>query len=459
MKPFWTALADRGDAPAVIEAADGRTTSYAQLAAEADARAAALGLTSRGLVFLFARNDRATLATYLGALRAGHVVALLPAGPAADALVAAYAPDRICAPADAPAFAGYTPRAISDLACWQPATPATPPPLHPDLALLLSTSGSTGSPKLVRLSAASLVANAESIGDYLALGPAERAPTTLPLSYSYGLSVVHSHLAAGAALVLGDFPVVQRETWDALTRHAATSFAGVPLSYQLLRRLRFDPRRHPSLRTYTQAGGRLDEETKRWLLDAATAAGARCFVMYGQTEATARISYVPPELLPVKLDSIGRAIPGGELTLDPANGEILYRGPNVMLGYAQARADLALGDVQHGLLRTGDLGRVDADGCFTVTGRLKRFLKLAGVRVSLDELERGLEQALGGAVACGGGDEALQVRTELDLPVARIHAVLQERFGIAPALAQVRAGVALARLPSGKIDYAALGHG
>jgi len=459
MNAFWQLTAP-ARATAVIEAASGRAISYGQLAGDADQVADSLGRSAgKGLVFLFCRNDYATLAAYLGCVRAGQAIALLPAGGVrhAEAWLEAYRPEWVLAPAGLGPFTGYSATAVpAGLPAWRrlPVDPAGS--LHADLALLLTTSGSTGSPKMVRLSSANLSANAAAIATYLGLTPAECAPTTLPLSYSYGLSVVHSHLAAGATLLLGEFPVVQRESWACLARHGATSFAGVPLLYQTLRRLRFDPRTQPALRTYTQAGGRLEGDTQRWFLDAA--ASARFFVMYGQTEATARISYVPPERLREKPDSIGRAIPGGELSLDPANGEILYRGPNVMLGYAQNRADLALGDTQHGQLRTGDLGAVDAEGFYAITGRLKRFLKIAGLRVGLDELERHLEVELDGPVACSGVDEALQVHTEATLPAARIHALLQEKFGLPPSLVGVHTGRPLARLATGKIDYAALIH-
>lgn len=456
MNPFWQ-LDAASRATAVVEVATGRTLTYAELGSFADTFAQRLPPPRRrAVVFVFCRNDLTSLAAYLGCLRAGHVAALLPAGAPVANLLETYAPDRLIAPAGAGPFPGYT--ALDEI-IWQRATASGDIPVHDALALLLSTSGSTGSPKLVRLSSANLQANAAAIAGYLALTPAERAPTTLPLSYSYGLSVVNSHLAAGATLLLGDFPVVQQPTWQALAQHGATSFAGVPLLYHLLRRLRLDPRAHPALRTFTQAGGRLDPETKRWFLDQAEPAGVRFFSMYGQTEATARISFVPPNRLREKIDAIGWPIAGGELSVDRANGELIYRGPNVMLGYAESRADLADGDVQRGTLRTGDLGHADADGFFHIAGRLKRFLKLAGLRVSLDELERHLESKLGCVVACGGGDEALVVHAEAAVPAARVQSLLQQDFGLAPSLVTVRADALLTRLPSGKIDYAALVHG
>jgi long-chain acyl-CoA synthetase len=453
MSNFWE-LASESRHPAVVEVGSGQALTYDELARAADAQVNQLELREpRQLVFIFARNDLASLTAYLGCLRRGHVAALLPVGRPGEALLTSYLPDRLIAPPDAPSVPGYEPIAPGK---WRRLGRSAGSPPHEDLALLLSTSGSTGSPKMVRLSRANLQANAVAIAGYLGLTPNERAPTTLPLSYSYGLSVVHSHLAAGATLLLGDFPVVQASTWQILAEHGATSFAGVPLVYQMLRRLRFEPRSVPTLRTFTQAGGRLDSETKAWFLERATSGGARFFVMYGQTEATARISFVPPERLPEKLDSIGRTIPGGELSVDPDGGELIYRGPNVMLGYASSREELALADTQRGVLRTGDLGRVDPDGFFYVEGRLKRFLKLAGLRISLDEIERHLERSLDCAVACGGQDESLVIQLEKAVTVTRVHAMLQQDFGLAPSLVQVRSGAPIARLATGKIDYAAL---
>ncbi len=450
--PFWQ-LDQPSDATAVIDARSGQAVSYGALRALADGCAQKWKLPRRTLVFVFAQNDLDSLAAYLAGLRAGHPVALLSATAPTDSLLAAYAPERVVGTGP---FAGYT--AIADR-LWRRDEPRETPAPHAGLALLLSTSGSTGSPKMVRLSGVNLQANATAIGSYLGLAATERAPTTLPLSYSFGLSVVNSHLAVGATVVLGEFPVVQQDTWLQLARHGATSFAGVPLLYQIRRRMRYDPRTAPGVRTYTQAGGRLDAETKLWFLDQAEAAGARFFAMYGQTEATARISFVPPAQLRAKSDSIGRPIPGGELSVDPAGGELVFRGPGVMLGYAESPADLSLGDVQRGVLRTGDLGHVDANGFFYVTGRLKRFLKLAGLRVSLDELERRLEIAFACPVACGGQDEALRVQLEAAVPGAQVFALLREKFGIAPSLATVHPNARIARLPTGKIDYAALAHG
>lgn len=451
---FWDKGQD-GAALAVIDDNDS-PVSYSELHARVDAAAADLAARGpRQFGVLFMRNSVACLVAYLACLRARHVPLLLPGElreDLADSLIAHYAPDWIMGGAvEGDSLAG------SGLKIKAGAAGAAAP-LAPDLALLLSTSGSTGSPKLVRLSYQALQANAASIAQYLAIGPADRALTVLPPYYSYGLSVVNSHLAAGAALVMRDVSVMSPEFADAIRRHAVTSIAGVPYVYQMLYRTAFHKQELPSLRVLTQAGGRLDDRLTRAFGDIAAQRGWKFFVMYGQTEATARISYVPPERLLEKVGSIGIAIPGGELGLDPLTGELLYHGPNVMMGYALARADLALGDELAGTLRTGDTGFRDDEGYFFITGRLKRFVKLAGNRIGMDEVEQQLQAELAVPVSVGGRDERLIIWLEsADQALADVaKQFMASRFGIHHSLFRIRAVEQLPLLPTGKKDYTAL---
>jgi acyl-CoA synthetase (AMP-forming)/AMP-acid ligase II len=179
--------------------------------------------------------------------------------------------------------------------------------------------------------------------------------------------------------------------------------------------------------------------------------------MYGQTEATARISYVPFEKLGEKIGSIGIPIPGGSLALDRDTGELLYRGPNVMLGYAEGIEDLAKGDELAGVLKTGDLARQDEDGFFYITGRLKRFLKLFGKRVNLDEVERIVQRRFGLPVACFGQDDLLMVSLESGGPeVPEVAAMLREILSLPKNAIQVDAVEKLPRTARGKMDYQSL---
>lgn len=274
------------------------------------------------------------------------------------------------------------------------------------LALLLTTSGSTGSPKLVRQSYRNIQSNAESIADYLALDENERPITTLPMNYTYGLSIINSHMQVGATVLLTDRSMMMKGFWDFCKEEKATSFGGVPFTYELLKKVRFFKMNLPDLRYMTQAGGKLSPELHKEFAQWADEHGKKFIVMYGQTEATARMAYLPAEMSLAKYGSMGRAIPGGKFLLIDVNGkeitepevvgELVYEGPNVTLGYATCREDLAKGDERGGRLVTGDMAKRDADGYYFIVGRKKRFLKIFGNRVNLDEVDQLIKQQFPG---------------------------------------------------------------
>lgn len=271
-------------------------------------------------------------------------------------------------------------------------------PLYQDLCLLLTTSGSTGSPKFVRQSYANVLSNARAIVEYLQLDESERPITTLPMNYTYGLSIINSHLLAGATLLLTDKGLMQKEFWNFFEEQGATSFGGVPYTYEMLDRLRFCRMDLPSLRYSTQAGGKLTPELHKKFAEHALEKGIKFIVMYGQCEATARMGYLPAEKSLEKCGSMGIAIPGGKFHLIDVNGqdiaephvtgELVYEGANVTLGYAECGEDLIKGDERGGILQTGDMAQFDEDGYYYIVGRKKRFLKIYGNRVNLDEIDR-----------------------------------------------------------------------
>ena len=365
-------LARHGSAPALVT--DTGTLTYAELAELVEERRRMLGRTRR-LVLLEAAAEIDFVATYLAALDGHHPVLLAPAGAATSeswrSLRESYDPDVVVARGSGGRI--------------DERRPGTMHRLHADLAVLLSTSGSTGSPKLVRLSRGNIVSNAEAIADYLGLGPDDRAATTLPLHYCYGLSVLHSHLAVGASLWLTSASVSEQEFFSGFESAGATSFAGVPHTFELLEQCGFAERVPAHLRYVTQAGGAMSPERVRALADLGAREGFDLFVMYGQTEATARMAYLPPALAASRAGTIGVPIPGGEFRVD--DGELVYSGPNVMLGYAATAADLALGRTVHEL-RTGDLAVQHDDGLYQVVGRRSRVAKLFGLRIDLDQVER-----------------------------------------------------------------------
>ncbi|MFC4111799.1 AMP-binding protein [Nonomuraea zeae] len=399
----------------------------------------ALARLRPGPLFCGMRSNLASVLRYLAAWQSGRPIALLDPDLSAGALAALAGRFK---PA---ALLGFTHAADGS----PPARRDAPDP-HPDLAVLLATSGSTGNPKLVRLSRQAVLANAAAIASALSLVPDEIAPTSLPLHYSYGLSVLNSHLVAGASVMLTEAGLLERSFWTHLDAHRCTSLAAVPYQYEMLRRLRFDRAEHPALTTFTQAGGRLSPE----LVTEFAGQCDRFYVMYGQTEATARIAVLPPDRLADKPGSAGVAIPGGRLSID--EGEVVFHGPNVMMGYAETAADLARGDDLGGVLRTGDLGWLDADGFLHITGRSKRIAKIFGVRINLDDVERLLRDS--GPVAATSGDDRVTVWAEgLD---AAGCAGLARRLGAELRLHwsgfDVRGIDRLPLLATGKVDYRAL---
>ncbi|MCX9156158.1 AMP-binding protein [Niveibacterium sp. 24ML] len=448
-------LAGDADAPALLVGNPLRTITYGALTAACDGFNAMLGRREhKRLGFLLCRNDVPSLTAYLASLRAGDCVALLPdtlPDAELDALIARYLPDWLLGPRARMQDRGGLDWHDKRLALL----PRDERPIHPDLALLLSTSGTTGSPRMVRLSYANLAANAASIAEYLELNSSERPITTLPMHYSYGLSVINSHLHVGAAALLTDDAVTSRPFWDLFREGGATSLAGVPFTWQMLARLRIERMSLPSLRTLTQAGGRLSPELTEHFRRVSEAQGWRFFVMYGQTEATARIAYLPPDLLATKLGAIGKAIPGGALSLGD-EGELVYRGPNVMLGYAESRDELAWGDTLNGVLHTGDLARQDEDGIFWLTGRIKRIAKVFGNRVNLDEVETLLGARLGSAVAALDEDDALRVVLTDSRQEAAALEVLRSTLGVHPSGLRVCSVIEFPLTSSGKLDYPAL---
>lgn len=336
--------------------------------------------------------------------------------------------------------------------------------VHPDLALLLSTSGSTGEQKLVRLSYKNLQSNCEAIVKYLKLTAGERPITTLPMEYTYGLSVIHSHIAVGATIVLTEHTLFDREFWESFEDNKVTSMAGVPYTYEMFKRLRLQRMDMPYLKTLTQAGGHLSEELQEDFALWAKEKGIRFFVMYGQTEATARMSYIPPERCMEKIGSIGIPVPGGHMELKE-DGEIIYYGDNVSMGYAACMKDLSKGDDNHGRLATGDVAYMDEDGYYYITGRKKRFVKIYGKRFSLDQIQEYLREELGeGEIACTGTDEGITVwaacgaeREEKCLE--QILNIFNKEWGIKENLIEVKLIEKLPRNESGKILYKELDKG
>lgn len=423
----------------------------------------------KALAFCLCSNTLSCLAGYIALVRNGIVPIMLDARKDAGLLsefCKHYRPSFIWCPVEkCSLFDKYIHVFDMDGYCFLKTAEEFISDIHPDLALLLTTSGSTGSPKLVRLSYENLRSNAESIAQYLDITSEERPITSLPMYYSYGLSVINSHLIKGATLLLTDKPVIQKEFWTFAKEQKATSLAGVPYTYEMLRRLRIFKMDLPYLKTMTQAGGKLNAKIAEEYIRNAKECGKRFIVMYGQTEATARMSYLPWECAEEKYASIGIAIPGGRFSLTDANGneiseadvdgELVYEGANVSLGYAECIADLAKGDENHGILHTGDVARRDADGYYYITGRLKRFVKVWGNRCNLDATEQ-LVKAITTNCACAGVDDKITVFVTEEGLEAQIKNYLSEKMGLNPRAFAVKVIDTIPKNTSGKILYSEL---
>lgn len=421
------------------------------------------------LSFLFCRNDYTTLIYYLSLLKSGNAVLLLDKklnDEIVRSLITIYKPEIILNPENS-YTSGYTKISVNDVFSFFTADNPDGGYIYPETGVLLSTSGTTGSPKLVRLSYKNIQTNAESIKNYLGIQEQERAITSLPMSYSYGLSVINSHILSGASLVMTEKSFVFRDFWKIFNSHNCNSFAGVPYSYELLKKTNFQKMDLPSLKVMTQAGGRLSVELVKYFSELARTKGFRFFVMYGQTEATARISYVPAESLPAKAGSIGIPIPGGkikifsegkEITQPGVQGELVYEGGNVMLGYATERKDLESGDLMSGILHTGDIAYRDGDSFFYITGRLKRFIKIFGLRLNLDDVEKMIEGHHKISNACSGTDDKLNILIDNADPAAaeEIRQSVSVYYKINKSIITVKHADKMPVTDSGKKDYKAI---
>lgn len=455
MREFWM-FDGRSPDRCALALPDGTGITYGMLSDRADAWAGQLKqLTAnrRCLVALELDIEPDSIAAYLGALRAGYPVLVLEPGQLSpdSRIIAAWKPE-ITIPAGA----------VHPVLHRRPDEDTVEP--HPDLRVLLSTSGSTGDPKLVRLSARNIASNASSIAEYLCLAPADRAATTLPLHYSYGLSVLNSHLAAGASLLLLRQSVIEPAFWNEARAAGVTSLALVPHQIELLAHGGFTGTELPSLCCMTQAGGKLPPDLVRRFDAMSRMNGWKFFVMYGQTEAAPRISFVPPEALPDAADTIGHAIPGGrlwlaaedgtEITTPGQPGELVYAGPNVMMGYATTRADLARGQDATDL-RTGDIAERTDAGYFRIVGRMKRFAKLYGLRISLDQIETFLSDRDIPVQAVALEDRLVILHREQDQGATAV-AALADEYGLPPAAFHTGFLAEVPRLSSGKPDHVAL---
>lgn len=378
-------------------------------------------IETRSLVFHFSENSVASLSFYMACMQAKAIPLLLSPQTDRDlihTLLDKYQPNYIVVPVRiSHYFEGEVLKERGDYKLLK--TGATEHQVYDKLALLLPTSGSTGSPKLVRHSYDNLESSALNVSAFFKLDNSDKTFAFLPMYYTMGLSVIHSHLRVGATIILVKSAMTDADFWRVLKESKATSITGVPYSFEILKKLRFFRMKLPHLKLITQGGGKLSDELYEDCLNFAEVNNIQFIPTYGQTEGTARMAFVEPSMAATKKASIGKAIPNGILSIlneegvesfeGEAIGELVYRGPNVTLGYANDLEDLKRQDEREGILYTGDIVKRDGDGYYFIIGRKSRFLKLYGIRVALDDIETMIAESFNVECVCGGNDQKMIV--------------------------------------------------
>lgn len=398
---------------------DGNTISYGELVSFSGTVSSVM--PARSLVFMMTENNAGGIAWVMALLGSRNVPLILNAHTEEELfknMMDIYRPAYLCVPADSVLRGqftvvyesyGYSLLSTGNDACG----------LHDDLSHLLPTSGSTGSPKLVRHKYENIEAAALNISTFFELTSDDRPLLVLPLYYTMGLSVVFSHLYVGATVLITNRNMTDRTFWSFMKEQKATSFTGVPYSYEILNLMRFFRMDLPDLKILTQGGGKMPKALNLKFAEYCRDNGKKWIATYGQSEGTARMAWLPAEYAISKVGSIGMAVPNGELSLvdmdgnliteADVQGEMCYRGRNVTMGYARKREDLLLGDERNGYMKTGDLAYRDKDGCYYIVGRMGRFLKLYGMRIGLDECEQIIKAKYPVECACAGTDEKMYV--------------------------------------------------
>jgi long-chain acyl-CoA synthetase len=408
--------------------------------------------TERGLVFCYLNNSVESISFLIKALESRHVLVLLSftlSESFKSLLENKYNPNFIY---------DLTRSEITEYKLIGPALHARKisscHKLHENLRVLLSTSGTTGSPKFVKLSESNLLANAESISSYLPILASDIVPLNLPVHYSYGLSILTSNALKGATLLAGVQDVMSKGFWENLEKNQYSTIAGVPYVYEMLDRIGFTKMTLPSLRYFTQAGGKLRDDLVKKYAEYARDQKKLFYIMYGQTEATARMSYMEPNDLLSHIGSIGKPIPGGRFELNEETSELYYDGPNVYGGYAECLTDLITFDSPT-LLNTGDLAKVDEQGFYYIIGRSKRFVKIFGNRINLDELESALSERFAAFYPCIGWQDqnVLVYSTNSNDDKAQILSWLSVEYKLHQTVFKFRTIDAIPLTANGKPDY------
>jgi len=425
-------------------------------------------LPERELVFCLCENKAGSLAGLLSLYDNKDVCLLLSSHidrGLFNTLYTTYSPSYMWMPAELVAEFGHE-NVYSSLGYSLCKTGNIAPQMHPELSMLMTTSGTTGSPKLVRHKYGNIESNAKNVAAVFGWTTADKGIIDLPMQYTMGLNVITSHLYAGATVLLVAASLVSPLYWKFIKEQQGTNFTGVPYSYEILSKLRFQRMDLPFLHTLAEGGGKLSDAHFEAFAKFADEKGKRFFATFGTTETSARLAYLPPKDASTHIGSIGTAIPegklslvdedGNEITVTDVEGELRYEGPNVTMGYGTSVEDLLKGDEFCGIYFTGDIAKMDTDGYFYIVGRKKRFLKLFGLRVSLDQSEKIIKEAFNIECACTGNDELMSIYITDPSLRDDVKKLIAEKTGLVLKSFEVNVIPEIPRFESGKINYKVL---
>ena len=421
-------------------------------------------IPARSIVLVLCNNSFEFIAGYVGFLRSKSISILIDANIRNDALleiVNLYKPNYIFSPTKK-IIKKYILKKKKNFFICKTNFVNQNTKIDKNLCLLLSTSGSMGSSKLVRISYINLESNTRSIAKYLKISKKDRLITTLNPSYTYGFSQINSHLAKGASIVLNNHSFFEKKFWELIKLKKPNNFGGVPFSYEILKKIKLGEKNIKSIKYITQAGGKLSKELHNWMNDICKSNNIKFFVMYGATEATSRMSYLDWKYSRKKVGSIGRPIPGGKMWLIDKNkkkiyknnlqGRLVYKGKNVTMGYAYKYSDLFKKDENKNVLITGDLAYRDSQNFYYITGREKRFIKIFGYRLNLEEIENKLN-IKNINCACTGIDNYIKIFIENKKKINAVKKYFSKELSINPKYYKIYLINKIPRNNNGKILY------
>ena len=360
-------------------------------------------LKKRSLVLFLNDNSIASIFFYVGLIQNKHLILLLNSKNKLsyiDKIIKSYDPDYICSPkGESLKKSNKKIELVANFEKYnlERRLDSKKKLIKSNLCLLVSTSGTTGSPKFVKQTFKNIKFNSRSIVKYLGLNTTSTGISSLPINYTFGNSIINTHLFVGAKNVITNKSILEKNFWKIFVKNKVSIIYGVPFTYEIICKLKIFRKNFKHLKIIAQAGGKLSEKIQIILSKYSKRFKKKFFIMYGQAEATTRISYLPSNLSGKKLNSIGKAISGGKIELvdkrnqiiDQPNqeGEIVYKGKNVCMGYSFSKEDLNKKDYWNGSIRTGDIAIKDKEGFFYLVGRKKRSIKIFGVSTNLDEIE------------------------------------------------------------------------